>query len=49
MMRVAATFMALGRGATESRASTSEPEPEDEDARTGVIADIAGNNELMNT
>jgi hypothetical protein len=32
--------MALGSGATESRASTSEPEPEDEDALTGVIADM---------
>jgi hypothetical protein len=37
--------MALGRGATESKASSSEPESEDEDARTGVIADITGVNE----
>jgi hypothetical protein len=40
--------MALGSGATESRASTSEPEPEDEDALTGVIADMAKNHEPMN-
>jgi hypothetical protein len=37
--------MALERGATESKASSNEPESEDEDARTGVMADIAGVNE----
>jgi hypothetical protein len=37
--------MALGRGATESKASSSETEADDEDARTGVIADITGVNE----